>query len=65
MRNERIVRYPEGGPGIVIAALREPRDALTTFALEESGGSTSLYFGRINCEDGRAGLYVVRDADTT
>jgi hypothetical protein len=63
--NARIVRYPEGGgPGVVIARLRDPRDVLATFALEETGGSTSLYFGRLNCETGRTGLYVVRDADT-
>jgi hypothetical protein len=61
--NARIVRYPEGGPGVVIARLNVPRDALNTFALEETGGSTSLYFGRMNCETGAAGLYVVRDAE--
>jgi hypothetical protein len=63
--NARIVRYPEGGgPGVVIARLRDPRDVLATFALEETGGSTSLYFGRLNCETGKTGLYVVPDADT-
>jgi hypothetical protein len=62
--NARIVRYPEGGPGVVIARLNAPRDSLNTFALEETDGSTSLYFGRFNCETGEAGLYVVRDADS-
>jgi hypothetical protein len=60
----RIVRYPEGGPGVVIARLNAPRDALNTFAIEETDGSTSLYFGRLNCDRGEAGLYVVRDADS-
>jgi hypothetical protein len=47
----------------VIARLNAPRDVLNTFALEETGGSTSLYFGRLNCETGAMGLYVVRDAE--
>lgn len=62
--NARIVRYPEGGPGVVIARLNAPRDTLNTFALEESDGSTSLYFGRLNCDTGEEGLFVLRDADT-
>ena len=48
----------------MIARLNAPRDSLNTFALEEADGSTSLHFGRLNCDTGEEGLYVVRDADT-
>ena len=63
-KRTKIVRYPVGGPGVVIATLPEDRDAFTTFALDEVGGSTTLYVDRTNCRNGRQGIYRIPDADT-
>lgn len=60
----KIVRMPLAGPGEVIAKLPEGRDALTTFAFDEPGGSTTLYFDRITCRNGNEGIYRIPDADT-
>ena len=60
----RLIRYPVGGPGVVIATLPDGRDALTTFALDETGGSTTMYFDRYTCSNGRQGIYSIPDADT-
>lgn len=60
----RLVRYPVGGPGVVIATLPDGRDALTTFALDETGGSTTVYFDRLTCRDGRSGIYRIANAAT-
>ena len=60
----KIVRMPLVGPGEVIAKLPEGRDALTTFAFDEPGGSTTLYFDRITCRNGNEGIYRIPDADT-
>jgi hypothetical protein len=60
----KVVRYPVGGPGVVIATLPDGRDALTTFALDETGGSTTVYFDRLTCRDGRSGIYRIANAAT-
>ena len=60
----RLIRYPLGGPGVVIAKLTEGKDALTTFALDETGGSTTMYFDRFGCGNARDGIYRIPDADT-
>ena len=59
----RIVRM-DGGNGTVIATLPDGRDALTMFALD-AAGSTTLYFDRLRCRNGRTGIYRIADADTT
>jgi hypothetical protein len=60
----KLVRVPVGGPGVVIAELPDGRDALTTFALDESGGSTTMYFDRSTCRNDRGGIYRILDADS-
>jgi hypothetical protein len=60
----RLVRYPVGGPGVVIAQLPDGKDSLQTFALDETGGSTTMYFDRFSCRNGRDGIYRISDADT-
>ena len=58
----KIVRMPLAGPAQVIAKLPDGKDALTTFAFDEAGGSTTLYFDR---SGGRGdGIFRIPDADT-
>ena len=59
----KIVRMPLAGPNEVIAKLPDHRDALTAFAFDEPGGSTTLYFDRISCRNGNEGIYRIPDAD--
>jgi hypothetical protein len=61
----KIVRMPVDGPGTVIATLPEGKDALSSFAFDESDGSTTLYLDRLTCRKGRSGVYRIADADTT
>ncbi len=61
----RIVRYPVGGPGTVIARIRRGFDAFVTFAFDEPGGSTTAYLIRNHCPDASGGIYKIADADTT
>jgi len=49
---------------VVIATLPDGRDARTTFALDETGGSTTMYFDRLACRRGRSDIYRIPDADT-
>jgi hypothetical protein len=44
----KLVRM-DGGNGTVIATLPDGRDSLTPFALDETGGSTTLYFVAWSC----------------
>lgn len=60
----RLIRYPVGGPGVLIATLPDGRDALTTFAFDETDGSTTMYFDRSTCSNERVGIYSIPDADT-
>jgi hypothetical protein len=59
-----LIRYPVGGPGVVIAKLPVGFDSLNMFALDETDGSTTLYFDRVDCGNGRTGIYRITDADT-
>ncbi|MEP6757996.1 MAG: hypothetical protein ABJB55_02245 [Actinomycetota bacterium] len=61
--HSKLVRYPVGGPAVIIARLPDGRDAFTTFALDETGGSTTMYFDRDGC-NGRSGIYRILNADT-
>ena len=62
----QLVRVPVGGQGVVIASLPDGKDAYHTFALDETGGSTTLYIGRLSCRrDNVGGIYRIQDADTT
>ncbi len=60
----RIIRMPLAGPNEVIARLPDGKDALTTFAYDETGGSTTLYFDRFGCRGGSSGIYRIPDADS-
>jgi hypothetical protein len=60
----KIVRMPLVGPGVVIAKLPDGKDALTAFAFDEPGGSTTLYFDRYSCRKNQSGIYRIPDADT-
>lgn len=63
--NARIVRVPLGEDGEGIAGLRDGRDALATFAVEEGDGSVTLYVERDDCEDfDETGIYRILNADT-
>jgi hypothetical protein len=61
-QNTRIVRYPVGGPGVVIAEIGS--DALRTFATDETDTSTTLYFERFRCSSNESGIYRIPNADT-
>jgi len=61
----QIVRMPVSGGRTVIATLPDGRDALTSFALDEGDGSTTLYLDRTRCGNGATGIYRIIDADTT
>ena len=63
-RHAKIVRMPITGPGEVISKLTDGRDALTAFAFDEPGGSTTLYFDRFSCSGGTSGIFRIPDADT-
>lgn len=58
----KLFRYPVGGSPVVIARLRDGRDALTAFAFEEADDSTTLYFAETNCR-GDEGIYAIDHAD--
>ncbi len=60
----RIIRYPLGGPGVVIATMPQGKDAFITFATDQIAGSTTLYFTRIRCSTGDSGIYSIANADT-
>jgi len=60
----KVVRVPLSGSGVVIAKLPDGKDALTAFAFDETGGSTTLYFDRLSCRNGRSGIYRIPDADS-
>lgn len=60
----KLVRSPVDGPEAVIATLPDGMDALETFALDETDGSTTMYFNRFECRSGRVGIYRIVDADT-
>jgi hypothetical protein len=59
-----LVRQPVSGSRQVIATLPDGIDTFNTFAFEESDGSVSLLFDRIECNTGASGIYEVEDADT-
>jgi hypothetical protein len=61
----KLVRVPVGGQGVVIANLPDGKDSYSTFALDEPGGSTTLYFDRFPCRTNVGGIYQIQDADTT
>jgi hypothetical protein len=61
-KNMRIVRYPVGGPDVVIARLKQ--DALTTFVADEVDGSTTLYSQKQRCTSRNDGIYRISAADT-
>ena len=61
----KIIRVPLTGPSEVIARLPDGKDALTAFAFDEPGGSTTLYFDRYSCRRNQSGIYRIPDADTT
>jgi hypothetical protein len=60
----RIVRYPVGGPGVVIATIRAGFEPIQTRATDKNDGSTTLYFERASCRSGLAGIYRLANADT-
>ena len=62
--HNRLVRVSVGEPGVVIAKLPDGNEVFETFALDESGGSTTLYFDRITCETNASGIYRIPGADT-
>jgi hypothetical protein len=62
--HNRLVRVPVGEPGVVIAKLLDGREVFETFAFDESGGSTTLYFDRVTCETNASGIYRIANADT-
>lgn len=63
--NTKLVRVPVGGPGVVIASLPDGKDSYSTFALDETDGSTTLYFDRFPCRTNVGGIFRIQDADTT
>ena len=59
-----LVRQPVDGSRQAIATLPDGIDTFNTFAFEESDGSVSVLFDRIDCNTGASGIYKVEDADT-
>jgi hypothetical protein len=60
----RLVRYPPGGPGTVIAQLPPGRDAFNTYAVANSDTSVTLYFDRINCSTHAWDVYRIDGAES-
>ena len=63
-RHSKIVRVPLSGPEQVIARLPDGKDALSMFAFDETGGSTTLYIDRLSCSNFISGIFRIPDADT-
>jgi len=61
----KLVRVPVDGQAVVIASLPDGKDSYSTFASDEPGGSTTLYFDRFPCRTNVGGIYQIQDADTT
>jgi len=61
-RHTRIVRFPIGGPAVVIAEIRT--DALTASATDETDTSTTYYFQKFRCGTNTGGIYRIPNADT-
>lgn len=59
----QIIRYPVGGPEVVIATLDAGFQSDLNRATDESDGSTTLYFVRNDCSAG-PGIYGIVNADT-
>jgi len=62
--HSKLVRMPVGGGQTVIATLPDGLDALATFGFDEMDGSTTVYFDRLTCKNGRSGIYRIVDADS-
>ena len=60
----QIIRYPVGGPGVVIATFDAGFEPELKRATDESDGSTTLYFVRTDCSSSRNGIYSIANADT-
>lgn len=61
----KLVRMPVGGPRVVIASLPDGKDSYSTFAFDETDGSTTLYFDRFPCRTNVGGIYRIQNADST
>jgi len=60
----QIIRYPVGGPEVVIATLDAGFESDLNRATDEGDGSTTLYFVRIPCISSSIGIYSIANADT-
>ena len=60
----QIIRYPVGGPEVVIATLAAGFESDLNRATDEGDGSTTLYFVRIPCSSSSIGIYSIANADT-
>jgi hypothetical protein len=49
----------------MIAKIRAGFDPWFTFVRDESDGSTTLFFERVDCSSGFSGIYSIANADTT
>ena len=61
----RIVRIDVNGDAQVLATLPRGFDSFNTFAFEEPGGSTTLFFDRRDCETGASDIYKIEEAQAT
>ena len=62
--HSRIVRYPVGGPAVVIAELRAGFDPYSMFTADEADGSTTVFFYRVRCSTLWGGIYSVANAES-
>jgi len=63
-RRAQIIRYPVGGPEVVIATLDAGLEPTLNRTTDETDGSTTLYFVRTDCSSFSEGIYSIANADT-
>jgi hypothetical protein len=62
--NARIVRFPLGGTGTVIATIPSGKDILTMNVHTNADGTGTLVFDRYDCDNGVSDIFRLDDADT-
>ncbi len=63
-QNVKIARRPVGGPESVIESIPSGWDVGNTFAYTDGSSVTHLYFDLVDCDTGRADVYVIDGAES-
>jgi hypothetical protein len=63
-RNVKVVRYPPGGPGVVIGNLPSGSFGLNSYTVTNPDTSVDLFFDQFGCTTGNGDLYKIVGVDT-